>query len=169
MDCFLTATGSYLPGDPVANDRITTFLGSLDGELEVAHSVLRMNGIVQRHYAQDEQQRATQDVYDLASRAAHACLAEHALSSPRSADSTVLRAFAGIYAGALRIVPAPAEAARWGLSSRAVATATASRPVKTLYGIESLDRAVNRLLGQAGASAILVSAMDAGGQSGPVL
>ena len=75
MECFLTATGAYLPGDPIANDQIGDFLGSLDGEADVAESVLKMNGIVQRYYAQDQQQRATHDVYDLALKAAQSCLA----------------------------------------------------------------------------------------------
>lgn len=84
MECYLTATGSYLPGAPVGNERMCDFLGSLDGESEVAKSVLAMNGIVQRHYAQDEQQRATHDVYELASRAAQACLADRAEDGPIS-------------------------------------------------------------------------------------
>ena len=76
MECFITATGSYLPGEPVANGRISDFLGALDGEAGVAQGVLAMNGIIQRHYAQDEQQRPTEDVYDLACHAAQACLTE---------------------------------------------------------------------------------------------
>lgn len=76
MDCFITSTGAYLPGAPVANDRISAFLGTLEGEAEVAKSVLAMNGIVQRHYAQDLQQQTTQDVYELAGCAAQTCLAE---------------------------------------------------------------------------------------------
>ena len=78
MPCFLTATGAYLPGVSVNNNRIADYLGSLEGEAEVAKSVLAMNGIVGRHYAQDERQRPTHDVYDLATRAAKACLAEAA-------------------------------------------------------------------------------------------
>lgn len=84
MECFITATGSYLPGAPVANDQISDFLGSLEEESEVARSVLAMNGIVQRHYAQDQQQRATHDVYDLAARAAQACLTELSPRDPIS-------------------------------------------------------------------------------------
>ena len=82
MECFITATGSCLPGDPVASDRISDFLGSLEGESDVAQSVLKMNGIVQRHYAQDERQRPTHDVYDLATRAVQACLAERTPLAP---------------------------------------------------------------------------------------
>lgn len=84
MDCFITSTGAYLPGAPVTNDRIFDFLGSLDGEAEVAKSVLAMNGIVQRYYAQDANQQATEDVYDLAACAAQSCLAERAPLHPIS-------------------------------------------------------------------------------------
>ncbi|PQO45171.1 3-oxoacyl-[acyl-carrier-protein] synthase III C-terminal domain-containing protein [Blastopirellula marina] len=84
MDCFITATGSYLPGDPIPNERISEFLGSLADESEVAKSVLAMNGITQRHYALDRQQRPTEDVYDLATRAAQACLASGTPSLPVS-------------------------------------------------------------------------------------
>jgi 3-oxoacyl-[acyl-carrier-protein] synthase-3 len=75
MACYLTATGMFLPGDPVVNDQIQDYLGVLDGEGGVAASVLAMNGIEQRHYALDRHQRPTCDVYDLATRAAQACLA----------------------------------------------------------------------------------------------
>ena len=43
-----------------------------------------MNGIVQRHYAQDDRQQPTHDVYDLAARAAQACLAEQTPRHPLS-------------------------------------------------------------------------------------
>lgn len=82
MPCFITATGSFLPGSPVGNDRIREYLGSLEGESEVGQSVLAMNGIVSRHYAQDEQQRPTHDVYDLATRSAQVCLAERSPQYP---------------------------------------------------------------------------------------
>ena len=97
MECFITSMGSYLPGAPVANDRICDFLGSLDGEAEVAKSVLAMNGIVQRHYAQDSQQRATHDVYELAMRAAQVCLDESAPFNPVSflAVGTTYAPFSG--------------------------------------------------------------------------
>jgi len=82
MECFLTATGSYLPGAPIANDQIGDLLGVLEGEADVAQSVLAMNGIVTRHYAQDERQQSTQDVYDLAAQAAKACLKERSPRAP---------------------------------------------------------------------------------------
>ena len=76
VQCFITQSGSYLPGPPIGNDKIEMFLGSLDGEEEVKRTVLRMNGIQSRHYAQDENQQPTFDVYQLACEAIQNCLAE---------------------------------------------------------------------------------------------
>ncbi|QDU77502.1 3-oxoacyl-[acyl-carrier-protein] synthase 3 [Bremerella volcania] len=80
MECFITATGSFLPGPTISNEEIHEYLGVLDGESQVAQSVLKMNGIVSRHYALDQRQQATHDVYDLAKLAAKTCLSE---ASPR--------------------------------------------------------------------------------------
>lgn len=72
--CYLTCTGSFLPGAKIRNDQITDYLGQLPDEQEVMRQVLRMNGIVSRHYAQDTYQNATHDVYDLAAHAIKNCL-----------------------------------------------------------------------------------------------
>ncbi len=82
MHCFITATGSFLPGPAIANDEIHTVLGTLDGESEVAQSVLKMNGITTRHYATDARQHATHDVYDLARLAAETCLNDSSPQNP---------------------------------------------------------------------------------------
>ena len=76
MKCFITQTGSFLPGQPVPNDQIEVYLGQLDGEAEVKKTVLKMNGITSRHYAQDANQNPTHDVYDLACEAVGVCLSE---------------------------------------------------------------------------------------------
>ena len=76
MNCFITQTGSFLPGPPVSNNEIETYLGSIDGEEEVKKTVLKMNGIVNRHYAQDDQQQPTFDVYQLACEAIQDCLSK---------------------------------------------------------------------------------------------
>ena len=73
MNSFITHTGSFLPGPAISNDEISTRLGVLDGEDETKRTVLKMNGIVSRHYAQDENQQQTFDVYDLASKAVANC------------------------------------------------------------------------------------------------
>ena len=73
MNCYITRTGSYLPGAAVENDDIHQHLGWLDGEAEVRDTVLAMNGIVRRYYAQDKEQ-STHDVYELGAQAVQACL-----------------------------------------------------------------------------------------------
>ncbi len=75
MPCFITRTGSFLPGDPVANQDIERYLGTLEGEAEVKRAVLKMNGIESRHYAQDASQQPTSDVYRMACDAVQNCLA----------------------------------------------------------------------------------------------
>ncbi len=82
MPCYITQSGSFLPGLPVENDRIHEYLGLLEGETEIEQRVLAMNGIVCRHYAQDCQQRSTHDVYDLATEAVRACVVANASQSP---------------------------------------------------------------------------------------
>lgn len=76
MPCYINQIASLLPGPPVENDDIQQYIGTLEGEAEIKDKVLSMNGIVRRHYAQDERQQQTHDVYDLGSQAATACLAE---------------------------------------------------------------------------------------------
>jgi 3-oxoacyl-[acyl-carrier-protein] synthase III len=73
MDCYITRTGSFLPGDRVPNDQIDRYLGLLDGEALIRQSVLAMNGIEGRFYAQDAHQHPTYSVYDLATEAAKRC------------------------------------------------------------------------------------------------
>lgn len=74
MNCYITGTGSFLPGEPVANAAIPDFMGELDGEALVRRKILRMNGIKSRHYALDRGQSPTHDVYEMAALAASHCL-----------------------------------------------------------------------------------------------
>ena len=73
-NCYLIASGSSLPGEPIQREQIQSYLGRLDGEDEVKDRVLRMNGIVLRHYAQDRNQHPTADVISMASSAVRDCL-----------------------------------------------------------------------------------------------
>lgn len=73
MDCYITATGAFLPGNKIDNERIPNFMGELDNEPETRKKILRMNGIKSRHYALDENQNATYDLYDMAVRAVQDC------------------------------------------------------------------------------------------------
>ena len=82
MPCFITQTGSFLPGPPIENERIEEYLGSLEGESDVKRQVLAMNGISQRHYAQDKSQTPTMDVYQLACAAVEDCLINNTENTP---------------------------------------------------------------------------------------
>lgn len=74
IECFITATGAYLPGPPVSNTDLPLYLGELEGEAEIRSKILRMNGIKSRHYALNRKQEATHDIYDLGTAAALECL-----------------------------------------------------------------------------------------------
>lgn len=74
MNAYITRTGSFLPGEKIANGDIPAFMGELEGEEMVRKMILRMNGIRFRHYALGQDQRPTHDVYGLAARAVENCL-----------------------------------------------------------------------------------------------
>ena len=73
-DCYITSTGSYLPGEPVDNQSINQYLGKVIGEAQVQRRILAANGIQTRHYALDKKQNATHSLYELAAEAVKDCL-----------------------------------------------------------------------------------------------
>ena len=73
-DCYITSTGSYLPGEPIDNQSIDQYLGKVIGEARVRRKILSANGITTRHYALDKKQNATHTVYELAAEAVKDCL-----------------------------------------------------------------------------------------------
>jgi 3-oxoacyl-[acyl-carrier-protein] synthase-3 len=51
-EAFITGTGTFLPGEPIANDRMEDFIGYVGGrKSSVGQLALRWNGIKTRHYA----------------------------------------------------------------------------------------------------------------------
>lgn len=73
-DCYITSTGSYLPGEPVDNKSIEQYMGKLIGESRIRRKILAVNGIHTRHYALDKRQNATHSIYELAAKAVKECL-----------------------------------------------------------------------------------------------
>lgn len=73
-NCYITSTGSYLPGEPVDNENIGQYLGNVIGEGRVRQKILNANGIQTRHYALDKKQNATHSLYELAAEAVKNCL-----------------------------------------------------------------------------------------------
>jgi len=89
MHCYITDTGSFLPGEPISNNDISRYIGTLENEEETRAHILKMNGIQTRHYALDQNQSATHDLYDLGTIAAKDCLQHNAETiSYLSAGST---------------------------------------------------------------------------------
>lgn len=84
MDCFITRTGSFLPGDPVDNETMLDFLGPVANEDKVKRQVLAANGIKTRHYALDRNQNPTHDVYQMAALAIENTLQGAAIDPPIS-------------------------------------------------------------------------------------
>jgi 3-oxoacyl-[acyl-carrier-protein] synthase-3 len=80
-DCYITSTGSYLPGDPVENKDINQYLGRVLGEGQVQNKILAVNGIHTRHYALDKKQNITHSIYELAAEAVKDCLSQDGDSS----------------------------------------------------------------------------------------
>lgn len=79
-EVFITATGAYLPGEPLDNDEIARRLGAPELGRAARDRVLAANGIRTRHYALDEQGRPTMLNEELAAAAVSAALKERGLS-----------------------------------------------------------------------------------------
>lgn len=57
---FITHVGKFLPGKSIANDEMEKYLGQINERpSRVRSRILKSNGIQQRHYALDQQQRTT--------------------------------------------------------------------------------------------------------------
>lgn len=73
-DCYITSTGSCLPGEAVGNADMHRFLGKVLGEGRVKQRILKSNGIETRYYALDKKQNVTHTLYQLAAEAVQNCL-----------------------------------------------------------------------------------------------
>jgi 3-oxoacyl-[acyl-carrier-protein] synthase-3 len=79
-DVYITGLGAYLPGEPIGNDEMEDYLGLVgDKPSRLRSRILRSNGIKQRHYALDKQQRTTELNEELAAKAVTAALEDRGL------------------------------------------------------------------------------------------
>ncbi|MFI5781312.1 beta-ketoacyl synthase N-terminal-like domain-containing protein [Nocardia sp. NPDC051570] len=70
MDAYITATGRFLPGQPITNDEIEEYIGKAGrASSDLKDQILQNSGIKTRHYAIDKQQ---QTIYSNAAMAAAA-------------------------------------------------------------------------------------------------
>src|SRR5258708_7004991 len=75
MQVFITSLGKFLPGDPVANDAMEEFLGTIDGKASrIRKRILKQNGIQTRYYAIDRQQKTLFSNAAMAANAARAAV-----------------------------------------------------------------------------------------------
>lgn len=59
-DVFINSIGKFLPGAPIPNDQMESYLGYINGRpSKVKDRILKSNGIQQRYYALDTQQKIT--------------------------------------------------------------------------------------------------------------
>lgn len=71
MKAFITAMGKFLPGEPVDNETMEEYIGSIGGKpSRVRKRVLKQNGIKTRHYAIDRQQNTLFSNAEMAALAA---------------------------------------------------------------------------------------------------
>jgi 3-oxoacyl-[acyl-carrier-protein] synthase III len=75
-NCYITSTGSYLPGEPISNEGMQEYLGRVIGEGRVRQKILKANGIETRHYALDKKQNVTHSLYEIAAEAVKNCILE---------------------------------------------------------------------------------------------
>ena len=75
IPAYITASGNYLPGQPIGNEEMESYLGAVNGkESRLRKKILKSNGIVNRHYAMDREQRSTHQNSELAANAIVDCL-----------------------------------------------------------------------------------------------
>ena len=83
---YINNIGKFLPGNPIENDEIETYLGQVNGRpSRVRKRILKSNGIRQRHYALDRQQQTTHSNSQMAAAAIREALAQQDLE-PEAID-----------------------------------------------------------------------------------
>jgi len=112
---YINGLGSHLPGPPVANDEIETFLGPFDDrERRIGRKALKQNGIRTRHYALDRTGKPLTTNAGMAARAAQAAVRASELSmgeidylaAAASQGDLLAPGFASMVHGALSMGPA---------------------------------------------------------------
>ena len=112
--CFLTAAGKFLPGEPVSNDQVEAHLGQIGSKPSALRErVLRQNGITQRYYAIDNQQKSFFTNAQMAANAVRDVLAQSSLDvkdiellvAATSQGDLPLPGFASMVQGELKMPP----------------------------------------------------------------
>lgn len=94
MRAYISATGEFLPGDPIPNDRIEDYIGCVDDDPGTKEKVIKHSGIVTRHYAINKQQEAVYSSTKMAVEAIRDAISRSRIS-PDDIDLLALAASAG--------------------------------------------------------------------------
>ncbi len=79
---YITATGSFLPNQPVENEEIENYPGRIGGVPPRMKAVfLRKNGIKRRYYVPDTQQNTTHLAYQMTALAVKNCLSSSSVNN----------------------------------------------------------------------------------------
>jgi 3-oxoacyl-[acyl-carrier-protein] synthase III len=75
MNAYITSVGAFLPGEPIGNDEIETYLGAIPTSSDrLRRRILEANGIEKRHYAIDRSGNTTILNEEMAAEAVRAAL-----------------------------------------------------------------------------------------------
>jgi 3-oxoacyl-[acyl-carrier-protein] synthase-3 len=111
---FLLSTGAFLPGDPVSNEDIDSYIAPLDARSSrIKRRILAENGIKTRHYAIGTDGQTTHSAAHMAAEAVRACLSNGAvplrevsvLCSGSSGGDLAMPGFANMVQGELGAGP----------------------------------------------------------------
>jgi 3-oxoacyl-[acyl-carrier-protein] synthase III len=81
MNVYITSFGKFLPGPPIANDEMESYLGLVEGKSSrVRQRILNQNGIKFRHYAIDRQQQSLFSNAEMTAKAARCAVARAGLT-----------------------------------------------------------------------------------------
>ncbi|MFK7810607.1 MAG: beta-ketoacyl-ACP synthase III [Saprospiraceae bacterium] len=77
QDVFITGIGSFLPNNAITNEEMEEYLGKINGkDSKVRQRILKQNGITERYYAIDKNQKTTHSNATLAAQAVEKALAK---------------------------------------------------------------------------------------------
>lgn len=82
MNAYITSVGTFLPGEPIGNDELESYLGTIAGRSDrLRKRMLDANGIEKRHYAIDRNGQTLMLNEEMAERAVLAALHGRGMSS----------------------------------------------------------------------------------------
>lgn len=80
-DVYITGTGAFLPGEPIAAEAMEDYLGRIGGrDSRIGRRALRWNGVRTRHYAYDAEGRATHSNAEMCAKAVLSALDDAGLA-----------------------------------------------------------------------------------------